>query len=83
MKKYMVIEYFFPNCKEEIYARLQDSGRMLPQGLFYLDSWLEQGGNRCFQLMETEDPSLFDIWIKNWEDLGTFEVVPIGEKPSD
>lgn len=77
----MVIEHFFPGCKDKVYARFAESGRMLPSGLFYIDSWLEEEGDRCFQLMETQDPGLFDVWIKNWEDLGTFEIVAIGEKP--
>lgn len=77
----MVIENFFPNCKNEVYARYAKSGRMLPDGLFYIDSWLENGGDRCFQLMETEDHSLFESWTKNWEDLGSFEIIEIEDKP--
>ena len=56
---------------------------MLPDGLFYIDSWLEKDGNRCFQLMETEDPGLFDLWTKNWKDLGSFEIIEIGDKPNN
>ncbi len=82
MHRYMVIEHFFPKCKDKIYARFAESGRLLPDGLFYIDSWLEKDGNRCFQLMETEDPDLFGPWIKNWEDLGSFEIIEIGDKPN-
>jgi Protein of unknown function (DUF3303) len=61
-----------------VYARAAEHGRMLPQGLDYLESWIEARSlDRCFQLMETEDPSLFDQWIANWSDLVTFEVVPV------
>jgi len=81
MKRYMVIEYFHPGCKERVYERFHRKGRMLPDGLRYLDSWLENEGDRCFQLMETDDVSLFDDWLQHWKDLGTFEVVEIGEKP--
>jgi Domain of unknown function (DUF3303) len=81
MKQYMVIEKFSPGCKETIYERFHRKGRMLPDGLLYLNSWLEKDGNRCFQLMETNDPSLFDVWFENWKDLGTIEVIEIGEKP--
>ena len=77
----MVIEHLFPDCKDKIYARLAESGRMLPEGLRYIDSWLENTGNRCFQLMETEDPDLFQVWIKNWDDLASFEIIEIGDKP--
>ncbi len=81
MTQYMLIETFFPGCKAKIYERFHAKGRMLPDGLKYLNSWLEKDGDRCFQLMETDDPSLFKAWIKNWEDLVAFEIVEIGEKP--
>ena len=52
---------------------------MLPSGLRYLDSWIVDDGafDRCFQLMETDDPALFDVWLDNWRDLGVFEVHPV------
>jgi hypothetical protein len=51
---------------------------MLPPGLAYLDSWIDERGlDRCFQLMETEDPSPFDGWIAEWSDLVAFEIVPV------
>jgi len=51
---------------------------MLPTGLRYLDSWVDvQNLNRCFQLMETDDPDLFDAWVAEWRDLGDFEIVPV------
>ena len=83
MKQYMVIENFRPGCKEEIYERFRQRGRMLPEGLTYLDSWLENDGGRCFQLMETDDRSLFQVWFEHWKDLITIEIVEIGPKPSD
>jgi len=83
MKKYMVIESFLPGCKQKIYQRLQAQGRMLPTGLAYIDSWLEKDGDRCFQLMETNEPSLFKVWTDLWKDLVQFEVVEIGEKPNE
>ncbi len=81
MKLYMVIENFFPSCKGKMYERFHEKGRMLPEGLAYVNSWLEEGGDRCFQLMETNDPALFATWIENWKDLCDFEIVEIGEKP--
>jgi hypothetical protein len=56
---------------------------MLPDGLFYLNSWLEKDGDRCFQLMETNDPSLFRKWLEPWKDLATIEVIEIGQKPNE
>jgi hypothetical protein len=83
MKQYMVMEHFAPDCKAKIYERFNAKGRMSPAGLFYLNSWLEKDGDRCFQLMETSDPSLFQVWFENWKDLVRIEVVEIGQKPSE
>ena len=83
MKQYMVIETFFSGCKGKVYERFHTQGRMLPEGLAYLSSWLEKDGNRCFQLMETNDPSLFAVWLEKWKDLVSIEVIELGEKPRE
>src|SRR5437899_6729069 len=64
VKTYMVIERFKPGCLSAVYQRFEAKGRMLPPGLFYLNSWLEKEGHRCFQLMEADDPRLFGEWTK-------------------
>lgn len=74
--RYIVIETF-PGTAPAVYARAAEQGRMLPDGLEYVDSWVDESLGRCFQLMETDDPSLFDRWIERWADLGAFEVVPV------
>jgi hypothetical protein len=74
--RYMVVETFTSGPRP-IYQRARDRGRMLPDGLDYIDSWIDERLDRCFQLMETDDPSLFDQWIASWSDLGEFEVVPV------
>jgi hypothetical protein len=81
MKQYMVIETFFPGCKERIYERFHQKGRMLPEELAYVNSWLEKDGDRCFQLMEADDQSLFQAWFEQWKDLMAIEIVELGEKP--
>jgi hypothetical protein len=75
---YMVIERFTQG-PGPVYARASERGRMLPDGLHYLDSWIvdDDGLDRCFQLMETDDPALFDEWASHWSDLGTIEVLPV------
>ena len=78
----MVIETFRPDKKDNVYMRYEARGRMLPDGLHYIDSWLSQDGTRCFQLMKTDDPRLFEIWIKNWHDLVEFEIIPLLESPT-
>jgi hypothetical protein len=82
MAKYMVIETHPDGCLEKAYKRFHEKGRMMPAGLHYIDSWLERHGPRCFQLMETHDPTLFREWTKNWEDLTHFEIIEIGPKPT-
>jgi hypothetical protein len=72
----MVIETFTQGARP-VYERARDRGRMLPQGLEYVDSWVETDLRRCFQLMETDDPGLFERWTAEWDDLGSFEVVPV------
>ena len=72
----MVIETFTQGVRP-VYERAAERGRMLPDGLVYVDSWIDDSLERCFQLMETDDPGLFDEWIANWRDLGEFEVVPV------
>jgi hypothetical protein len=80
--KYMVIETFRAGEKDNVYARYEARGRMLPEGLHYIDSWLSQDEARCFQLMWTEDPKLFELWIMNWSDLVEFEIIPLLESPT-
>jgi hypothetical protein len=73
----MVIETFTQGARP-VYERAAKRGRMLPPGLVYVDSWIDERTlDRCFQLMETEDSSLFGKWIANWSDLADFEVVPV------
>ena len=78
---YMVIEHFKSGAAPEIYRRARDHGRGLPEGLEYLDSWVDFEYSRCFQLMRTEDPALFDRWINAWSDLVQFEIVPVRTSP--
>jgi hypothetical protein len=78
----MVIESFRPGCKDKIYERFHQKGRMLPEGLVYVNSWLEKDGDRCFQLMETDDPSLFEEWLEHWRDLVAMEFIELGKKPA-
>ena len=79
--QYMVIESIKPDSLQQVYDRFHSKGRMLPSGLIYLDSWLEDQRDRCFQLMETNDVSLFDQWISHWSDLVDFEIILLRTKP--
>ena len=73
---FMVIEKFKNRSARQVYRRARQKGRMLPEGLHYINSWVATDFNRCFQLMETEDPALFSKWTAHWEDLVEFEIIP-------
>ena len=75
--RYMIIERFKPGAATEIYRRTRDRGRMLPEGLAYIDSWVAESLDVCYQLMECEDESLFAEWTARWADLADFEIVPV------
>jgi len=74
---FMVIERFLDHNATAVYRRFREKGRMLPDGLKYVDSWVEVNGNRCFQLMECDDVQLFQQWITHWSDLVDFEIVAV------
>jgi hypothetical protein len=74
---FMVIERFRDHDGAAVYRRFREKGRMLPEGLRYVDSWVEVNGNRCFQLMECDDVRLFQQWVARWNDLVDFEIVPV------
>ena len=74
---FMVIERFKERDAVAVYRRVRERGRMLPEGLTYVDSWVEANLDRCFQLMECEDARLFQEWVARWEGLIEFEIVPV------
>ena len=74
---YMVIERFKDRDAVAVYRRFRDRGRMTPEGLAFHGSWVEANCDRCFQLMECDDPRLFQQWVKEWEDLVEFEIIPV------
>jgi len=74
---FMVIERFKNRDAVAVYKRYREHGRMAPDGLKYVNSWVEPNFDRCFQLMECDDPKLFDDWITNWNDLVDFEIVEV------
>ena len=73
----MIIENFKDQDPVPVYRRFRDRGRLAPEGLQYLSSWVDEKLERCFQLMETSDRRLLDEWIANWSDIVEFEVYPV------
>ena len=76
---FMVVERFKNRDAKAAYRHFRDKGRGTPEGLRYVDSWIvdDSGLDRCFQLMETGDPELLDVWRGRWADLCDFEVFPV------
>ena len=72
---YMVIEQF--KDAPAIYRRLREKGRMMPDSLTYIASWIDTDMKVCYQLMETDDFTLFQRWTENWDDLMEFKIVPV------
>ena len=72
--QYMVVERFRDGDPVPVYRRFRDRGRMMPEGLTYVSSWIDEAMTHCYQLMETEDRALLDEWIANWSDIVDFEV---------
>ena len=74
---YMIIEHFKNRNPIPVYRRFRDHGRLAPEGLQYVSSWVDEKLERCFQLMETDDRNLLDEWIANWSDIVEFEIFPV------
>ena len=74
---YMVVEHFKNKDAVAVYRRFRDSGRMMPEGMSYVSSWIDETMERCYQLMETDDRRLLDQWMANWKDLMDFEVYSV------
>jgi hypothetical protein len=74
---FMIVEHFRDGDPLPTYRRFRELGRMAPEGLTYLSSWVDDRFERCFQLMATDDRQLLDRWIDNWSDIVEFEVYPV------
>ena len=74
----MIVERFRDSDMLPVYQRVRDEGRSLPEGLTYVNSWVEPNFARCFQLMECDDARILQRWVLNWRGLGiSFEIVPV------
>ena len=75
--QYMVIETFGNGDPAPVYRRFRERGRLMPDGLKYVGSWVTEDLTRCFQVMECADRTLLDEWMRQWSDLIEFEVLPV------
>ncbi len=74
---FMVIERFRNQDAKAVYRRFRDKGRMMPDGVAFVNSWVSADLGRCFQVMECEDVALLQRWVAQWSDLIDFEIVPV------
>ena len=74
---FMIIEDFRDGDAVPVYRRFRDSGRLAPEGLSYVASWVTSDLKRCYQVMECDDRALLDEWMSRWADLVRFEVIPV------
>jgi hypothetical protein len=74
---YMIVERFKNGDAGPVYKRFREHGRLAPDGLNYVSSWVDEKMGTCFQLMETDDHALLEQWISHWEDLVDFDVFPV------
>jgi hypothetical protein len=74
---YLVLERFRNGDPIPVYRRFQAQGRLMPEGLSYVSSWITEDLTRCYQIMEAADPGLLEQWMARWADLTDFEVIPV------
>jgi Domain of unknown function (DUF3303) len=74
---FMIIEHFRGGDAVPVYRRFREQGRLAPDGLRYVSSWVTEDLKQCFQVMECEDRDLLDAWVSRWKDLVEFEIIPV------
>ncbi len=75
--QYLIIEHFKKDKVLELYQRFDKKGRMLPKGVTYINSWIDESVETCYQIMESESLEKLQEWIANWNDLADFEIIPV------
>ena len=73
----MIVEHFRDGDAPPVYRRFRDKGRLAPEGLRYVASWVTEDFRRCYQVMECDDASLLALWTSQWADLVDFEIIPV------
>jgi len=74
---YMIIEHYRNGDPAPVYQRFRDRGRMAPDGLRYVSSFVTTDFAHCYQVMESDDEALIRQWISHWEDIVDFEIIPV------
>jgi uncharacterized protein (UPF0332 family) len=74
---YMIIERFHRGKEKALYKRFAEKGRMMPEGLNYINSWIDENVTTCYQVMQTDSEEKIHEWISHWNDLTDFEIIPV------
>lgn len=74
---FMIIEKFHPGKIRELYKRFDEKGRMLPDGVEYINSWIDENVATCYQVMESDSSEKINTWVSKWNDLADFEIIPV------
>jgi len=73
----MIIETFHSNEVKQLYKRFEEKGRQLPEGVHYINSWINEDVTICYQVMESDTLEKINDWIQRWDDLSDFKVIPV------
>lgn len=49
----------------------------MPDGVSYVNSWVAEDGNTCYQINEAESEELLHEWAASWNDVTDFEFIPV------
>ncbi len=74
---FMIVEHYRNGNAVPVYRRFRDQGRLAPEGLHYVASWVTKDFRHCFQIMECENQGLLEQWMAHWKDLVDFEVISV------
>ena len=74
---YMIVERFHPGKVKTLYKRFEEKGRMTPEGVNYVNSWITEEVTVCYQVMETDSVEKIYEWMIHWNDLANFEIIPV------
>src|SRR5437763_14281205 len=76
---FMVIERLRDQNAKAVYSRFHEKGRLMPDGIAFVGSWVAADLSRCFQVMECDDITLLQRWAAEWSDLIEFEIVAVAQ----
>lgn len=73
----MIIEHFQPGKVRDVYKRFGEKGRLMPEGVHYINSWIDENVKTCYQIMEAGSLAKIHEWADHWKDLADFEIIPV------